>query len=110
MLQRIVDALSWRGSRESVPLRARRRLTTISPCWTAGLRRAHRGPPCPPWSANGGRKGFADSRSHVHDRLVEWIVHLALRGQLLFFALENAAGILPTASASGAGSQRYVDK
>ena len=67
------------------------------------------GPPCPPWAANGKRKGCADVRSLVYDRLVEWIAHLALRGQLLFFAIENATGILSAASAAGQGSQRYVD-
>eukprot|EP00959_Pyramimonas_sp_CCMP1952_P156748 3278172-Pyramimonas_sp.AAC.1 len=66
------------------------------------------GPPCPPWAANGKRKGCQDVRSLVYDRLIEWIVHLASRGQLLFFALENATGILSESSA-GHGSQRYVD-
>ena len=52
------------------------------------------GPPCPPWSAMGSRRGSRDARARVLKRVLEWITFLAAtRKTLKFFVLENVAGI-----------------
>jgi len=52
------------------------------------------GPPCPPWSEQGNRAGVHDDRARVFERVVEWVVELASRGALIFFAIEHVLGIL----------------
>lgn len=65
------------------------------------------GPPCPPWSSSGKRKGQSDARAAVFDRVVDWVIELGMRGTLVFFILENVPGIL---SPIEPGSNvRYVD-
>jgi hypothetical protein len=59
------------------------------------------GPPCPPWSNQGNRLGTSDCRASVYDRVVEWIVELACRGCLLWFAVENVPGILKKLETQG---------
>ena len=79
------EAASWgadSGNLLDVPLDA------LEPC--DGL---VSGPPCTPWAHNGKRLGKADPRSQVFERVVEWIMHLALTGGLWFFLLENSTNI-----------------
>ena len=52
------------------------------------------GPPCPPWSTSGTQGGASDPRARVFDRVIQWIIELAIRGLLLYFAIENVPGIL----------------
>ncbi len=53
------------------------------------------GPPCPPWSSQGGRAACKDARAAVFRRVIQWIVHLAGRASpLRVFILENVRGIL----------------
>ena len=51
------------------------------------------GPPCPPWSSMGLRRALKDKRATVFKRIIKWCVHLATRGTLQFFVLENVVGI-----------------
>jgi len=51
------------------------------------------GPPCPPWSSQGVRKGQTDIRSTVFHTVVKWVVQLATRGQLKAVVLENVVGV-----------------
>jgi site-specific DNA-cytosine methylase len=59
------------------------------------------GPPCPPWSSLGIRRGSGDPRAAVFDRVVEMILHWAGRGCLSFFVLENVPGIRRVPSGAG---------
>ena len=52
------------------------------------------GPPCQPFSSEGCQTGALDPRSNVTDELVNWIVHLAWKGSLVIFVLENSPCIL----------------
>lgn len=59
------------------------------------------GPPCPPFSSQGSRKAFGDSRAAPFNRCIEVICELSQRRnpdsgadrQLMFFMLENVVGI-----------------
>ena len=51
------------------------------------------GPPCPPWSGQGGRQSFKDGRSDVFVRLLQWVIYLIASGGLLGVVLENVVGI-----------------
>ena len=51
------------------------------------------GPPCPPFSSQGKRRNFADSRAKVFFVVLSWIFHLARRS-LKCFVLENVMGML----------------
>ena len=51
------------------------------------------GPPCPPFSSIGKRLVELDWRSAVFVTICSWICHLAIRGQLKFWIIENVAGI-----------------
>ena len=59
------------------------------------------GPPCPPFSTMGARLIEMDSRSNVFISVALWILHLARRGRLAFWCVENVAGILRKRSGSG---------
>ena len=48
------------------------------------------GTPCPPWAPNGPRSGSNDARSEVTERIFDWVVDLAWRGSLLWYAIENS--------------------
>ena len=50
------------------------------------------GPPCPPWSRMGKRKGWSDTRAKVFLHVLRWITSLSRRG-LRCFVLENVNGI-----------------
>ena len=52
------------------------------------------GPPCPPWSAQGSRKGQQDKRAPVFERILEWIVVLIAHNGLVMVCLENVGGVL----------------
>lgn len=52
------------------------------------------GPPCPPFSSIGARLVDADPRSSVFVSVALWIIHLATHGNLMWFVIENVAGIL----------------
>ena len=52
------------------------------------------GPPCPPFSTIGKRLIDLDCRSAVFLTICAWIIHLASKGSLSFFVLENVIGIL----------------
>ena len=53
------------------------------------------GPPCPPWSQAGARRGWEDGRAKVSKVLFLWLRHLCQRKRCLrFFILENVRGIL----------------
>ena len=49
------------------------------------------GPPCPPWSAIGGRGGNADRRSHPSDKLVDILKDQGQKG-CYFFVVEMVPG------------------
>ena len=51
------------------------------------------GPPCPPWSSMGLKRALRDKRAHVFKRIIRWCIHLARRGDLQFFVIENVVGI-----------------
>ena len=52
------------------------------------------GPPCPPWSTTGNRRGCSDERSLVWDKVCQIIVdQAACKRSLLFFMLENVRGM-----------------
>ena len=51
------------------------------------------GPPCPPWSGQGCRKGQKDKRASVFLRVLEWVMWLIHHGGLLVVILENVVGI-----------------
>ena len=51
------------------------------------------GPPCQHINESGNRLGVADSRSLVFDCILDWVIHLAWQGTLLFFCLENSPNI-----------------
>ncbi len=52
------------------------------------------GPPCPPWSSLGKRGSFDDPRAAIFWKVINAVIDVARRGVLLFFVLENVAGIL----------------
>ena len=52
------------------------------------------GPPCPPFSTIGKTLGQLDRRCHVFIVIMNWIIHLATHGNLMFFVIENVVGIL----------------
>ena len=58
------------------------------------------GAPCPPWSPIGRKKGLADVRSNVSEKVIEWIVYMAQRGELLWFAMEQTLGVTHKKSGS----------
>ena len=51
------------------------------------------GPPCPPWSAAGCRRGRNDARADVFTVVMRWTVHLIKAGGLLAVVIENVPGI-----------------
>lgn len=51
------------------------------------------GPPCPPWSALGKKRGNSDPRAAVFWQVLEDIRLLAQAGTLKFFVVENVVGI-----------------
>eukprot|EP00959_Pyramimonas_sp_CCMP1952_P290468 6075345-Pyramimonas_sp.AAC.1 len=51
------------------------------------------GPPCPPWAGTGAHSGFADDRSFVFVRIVQWIIILIRCGGLWGCVLENVTGL-----------------
>ena len=52
------------------------------------------GPPCEGNTENGTRKGTGDPRAEVLERVVDWTIELAWRGELLFYAIENSLNML----------------
>lgn len=52
------------------------------------------GPPCPPWSGMGKRKGVHDVRADVFTRVLRWTIHFIRSGGLLFVILENVLGTM----------------
>ena len=52
------------------------------------------GPPCPPWAANGNKKGVFDARSSVFVAVVSWMVAFIKSVSLIAAVLENVNGIL----------------
>ncbi|CAK0848819.1 unnamed protein product, partial [Prorocentrum cordatum] len=67
------------------------------------------GPPCPPWSPQGPRKGREDPRSDIYCRVVCWAVELIKDGHLLFVVLENVKGILGKAGASESFIEQIIN-
>ncbi len=51
------------------------------------------GPPCPPWSPMGSRRGREDPRALAFETVLGWIRICSRRGALKFFVLENVVGI-----------------
>ena len=51
------------------------------------------GPPCPPWSGQGSKKGFKDARSRVFTKILRWLLYLIHAGGLLGCILENVTGL-----------------
>jgi site-specific DNA-cytosine methylase len=60
------------------------------------------GAPCTPWAGSGKRLGVLDERAELFDIVVTWIIELAHRGCLLFFACENSPNVL---QAEGKGTR-----
>ncbi len=52
------------------------------------------GPPCQGFAPNGLKKGAADPRTAVMEKVLEWITELAHRGTLTWVALENSKNLL----------------
>ena len=62
------------------------------------------GPPCPPWSASGGKLGWKDKRARGSKALFALLRHLCRRKRpLRFFIIENVRGILGK-------KKEYLDK
>ena len=51
------------------------------------------GPPCPPWSGQGIKKGFKDARSRVFTRILRWLLYLIHVGGLIGCVLKNVVGL-----------------
>ena len=52
------------------------------------------GPPCPPWSSSGVRKGHVDPRADVFAQVLRWVIHFIKSGGLLIALLENVVGTM----------------
>ena len=69
------------------------------------------GPPCQHVNQSGEKRGAADPRSEVFEVFTSWLIELAWRGCLIWFALENSANIIHVRiSPSESYAQAFVDK
>ncbi len=69
-------------------------LTRVAPESLDEIHLLRGGPPCPPWSAQGGRDAQQDTRARVFEHVVRWLIFLAYEKGLLAVCLENVKGVL----------------
>lgn len=65
------------------------------------------GPPCPPFSSIGSRKGDSDVRARVFEKVVEIIIALGKKGAI-FFIIENVPGILHQRGCAGSYAEKFL--